>query len=151
MADISESLLNLNKIETYYQAIFYKFPNKNKTIFVFNGKLLRKEDYCPLFVKYITKVIDYYYSKNPTKVTIVADFKDINKRAINIDFIIKFVKAIKSKYDGIIIMNKFYIINCPKSVKSIYGFIKPFLHSDTRDKMKLLRPEKSLSIENYLI
>ena len=53
-------------------------------ILIFNGGLLRKEDNCTLFVKYMTKVIDYYYDKSKTKLKIIADFKNIDKKTINI-------------------------------------------------------------------
>ena len=62
----------------------------------------------------------------------------------------KFVKLMKNRYDGVIIMDQFYVINCPKFIKSIYQFIKPFLHSDTRNKIKLIRENKTLSLENYI-
>lgn len=150
MCEVSNEILNLNKIEDYYCKIFYKYPDNNKIIFVFNGSLLRKEDNCNLFVKYVQKVLDYYYTRKKQKVTIIANLKNMNKNAINIDFIIKFVKLMKKKYDGLVIMDYFYIINCPKTIKSIYQFIKPFLHIETREKIKLIKESKSQSIEYYI-
>ena len=150
MMDNTKENLNLSEIENYYKKIFFKYPCSDKLILIFNGELLRKEDNCPLFVKYMTKVIDYYYNKNKKNLKIIADLKNINKKTINIDFIIKFVKLMKNRYDGVIIMDQFYVINCPKFIKSIYQFIKPFLHSDTRNKIKLIKENKTLSLENYI-
>ena len=150
MKDNTKETLNLSKLEDYYKKIFFKYSKSDKLIFIFNGELLRKDDNCPLFVKYMTKVIDYYYNRKKEKIKIVANLKNIDKKTINIDFIIKFVKLMKNKYDGVIIMDEFYVINCPKFIKSIYQFIKPFLHSDTRSKIKLIRENKTLSLENYV-
>tara|TARA_B100001094_G_C17904816_1_gene658252 strand:+ start:33 stop:512 length:480 start_codon:yes stop_codon:yes gene_type:complete len=144
--DMNIDLANLDEIEEHYGTIFYKVAHES-IIYVFNGSFFRKEDNCNLFIKYIIKVVEYY--NNGNELTIILDLKHVLKNTLNIDFILKFVKQIKKTYDNFTLLRKFYIINCQPSFKRIYLFIKPFLHSNTINKISVIKEEKTLNIEHY--
>ena len=139
--------LNLDEIETHYGEIFKKIDS-DELIYVFQGSIFKKDDNCNLFLKYLIKVIEYYH--NPDKqITIILNLENIDKKALNIDFILKFVKTFKKKYENRIILRKFYAIYCPTSFKNIYNFIRPFLHPDTIEKISLVSKKKTKNIEYY--
>ena len=139
-------LTNLDEIEEHYSNVFYKVDSES-TIYVFKGSSFQKTDNCNLFIKYIIKVVEYY--QNTDSITIILDLKDLIKNALNIDFIIKFVKKFKKIYENVLVLRKFYIINCHPSLKRIYLFIKPFLHPDTVKKISVIKEGKSFNIEYY--
>lgn len=140
-------ITNLDEIETHYGEIFSKI-NSDKLIYVFQGSIFKKEDNCNLFLKYLMKVLEYYYEPEK-KMTIIMNLENINNNALNIDFIIKFVKKFKKRYENKMILRKFYILHCPSSFKGIYNFIKPFLHPETNDKISLISTKKSREVEYY--
>ena len=94
------------------------------------------------------RMIEYYHEANK-EITIILNMADVNKSSINIDFLFKFINKFKKHYEHKIIMRKFYIINCPSSLKKVYLFIKPFLHIDTQNKIQLIKEDKTQSIESY--
>jgi hypothetical protein len=94
------------------------------------------------------KVIEYYFDPHK-QLTIIMNLKDVDTKALNIDFILKFVKKFKKKYENKMILRKFYILHCPSSFKNIYTFIKPFLHPDTVGKISLISKKKSKEVEYY--
>jgi hypothetical protein len=94
------------------------------------------------------KVIEYYFEPNKT-LTVIMNLENINKDALNIDFIMKFVKKFKKKYENKMILRKFYILHCPSTFKGIYNFIRPFLHPDTIGKISLVSKKKSKEVEYY--
>tara|TARA_A100001015_G_scaffold284281_1_gene350539 strand:- start:82 stop:585 length:504 start_codon:yes stop_codon:yes gene_type:complete len=147
---ISNNLMNINnldEIESHYSEIFTKV-NVEETIYIFNGSMFKKEDNCNLFLKYLMNVVEYYYDVNK-EITIIMDLENINTKALNIDFILKFVKKFKKKYENNMKLRKFYILHCPSSLKNIFKFIKPFLHTDTINKINLISKKKSLNIQYY--
>jgi hypothetical protein len=140
-------ITNLDEIETHYGDIFTKIDT-DELIYVFHGHIFKKEDNCNLFLKYLMNVIEYYF--NPDKqLTIILNLENIDRKALNIDFILKFVKKFKKKYENKMILRKFYVLHCPSSFKSIYAFIKPFLHHDTIQKISLISKKKSREVEYY--
>ena len=141
------NITNLDEIETHYGEIFSKIDS-DELIYVFQGHLFKKEDNCNLFLKYLMKVIEYYFDPEK-KLTIIMDLKDIDNKALNIDFILKFVKKFKKKYENKMILRQFYILHCPSYFKNIYNFIKPFLHPDTVKKISLISKKKSREVEYY--
>ena len=147
---MSNNLMNVNnldEIETHYSDIFTKV-NAEELIYIFNGNLFKKEDNCNLFLKYLINVIEYYYDSNK-ELTVIMNLENINTKALNIDFILKFVKKFKKKYETNIKLRKFYILHCPSSFKNIFIFIKPFLHTDTLNKINLIDKKKSKDIQYY--
>ena len=141
------NITNLDEIETHYGEIFKKIDSE-EVIYVFYGTIFRKEDNCNLFLKYLINVIEYYYDSSK-EITIILNLEDIDKKALNIDFILKFVKKFKKKYENKLILRKFYILHCPSSFRSIYNFIRPFLHKDTVGKVELISKKKSKEVEYY--
>ncbi len=140
------NITNLDEIETHYENIFSKIES-NEIIYVFQGHLFKKEDNCNLFLKYTMKVVEYYFDpKKP--LTVILNLENMDKKAINIDFILKFVKKFK-KYENKMILRKFYILHCPSFFKNIYNFVKPFLHPDTVEKISLISKKKSKEVEYY--
>lgn len=141
------NIANLDEIENHYGEIFSKVDSES-LIYVFNGHIFKKEDNCNLFLKYLMKVIEYYFEPNKN-LTVIMNLENINKDALNIDFIMKFVKKFKKKYENKMILRKFYILHCPSTFKGIYNFIRPFLHPDTVDKISLISKKKSKEVEYY--
>jgi hypothetical protein len=141
------NIINLDEIETHYGEIFSKI-NSDKLIYIFQGSIFKKEDNCNLFLKYLMRVIEYYYDTEK-QMTIIMNLEDMDKKALNIDFIMKFVKKFKKKYENKMILRKFYILHCPSSFKNIYNFIKPFLHPETNAKISLISKTKSKEVEYY--
>ena len=141
------NITNLDEIETHYEDVFSKIESR-ELIYVFQGNLFKKEDNCNLFLKYVMKVIEYYFDPNKL-LTIILNLENMNNKTLNIDFILKFVKKFKKKYENKMILRKFYVLHCPSSFKNIYNFIKPFLHSDTDDKISLISKKKSKEVEYY--
>ena len=140
---------NLDEIEEHYNDIFYKINDVEPLIFMFNGELYEKQDNCNLFIKFMTNVVDYYL-KPGVSITVIINLKDVDKKIFNIDFLFKFVKIFRKKYENIITLRKFYILNCPGFFKKTYLFIRPFLHPDTIEKVKVIRKEKTSDrIEDY--
>ena len=140
-------ITNLDEIENHYSNIFSKI-DLDEHVYVFKGNLFKKEDNCNLFLKYLMKVIDYYFDPDK-KLTIILNLENINKKVLNIDFIMKFVKKFKKKYENKMILENFYVLHCPNSFKNIYNFIKPFLHPDTVNKISLISTKKTKDIEYY--
>ena len=140
-------ITNLDEIETHYGEVFSKIDS-DKLIYVFQGYIFKKEDNCNLFLKYLMKVIEYYYEPEK-QMTIIMNLENMNKKALNIDFILKFVKKFKKKYENKMILRKFYILHCPSSFKNVYNFIKPFLHPETNEKISLISEKKSREVEYY--
>jgi len=140
-------ITNLDEIETHYEEVFSKIDS-DKLIYVFQGSIFEKEDNCNLFLKYLMKVIEYYYEPEK-QITIIMNLENMNKKALNIDFIMKFVKKFKKRYENKMILRKFYILHCPSSYKHIYNFVKPFLHPETNDKIFLISEKKSREVEYY--
>jgi len=141
------NITNLDEIETHYGEIFSKIDS-DELIYVFQGNIFKKEDNCNLFLKYLMKVIEYYFDPEK-KLTIIMDLKDIDNKALNIDFILKFVKKFKKKYENKMMLRHFYILHCPSYFKNIYNFIKPFLHPDTVQKISLISKKKSREVKYY--
>jgi hypothetical protein len=141
------NITNLDEIEAHYGEIFTKIVS-DELIYIFNGRVFKKEDNCNLFLKYVMKVIEYYLYSDK-KLTIILNLEDIDKKALNIDFILKFVRKFKKKYTNNMILRKLYIIHCPSTFKKIYTFIKPFLHQDTIEKISLVSKTKSQDVEYY--
>ena len=141
------NITNLDEIENHYGEIFSKIDSES-FIYVFKGHIFKKEDNCNLFLKYLMKVIEYYFEPNKT-LTIIMDLENIHKDALNIDFIMRFVRKFKKKYENKMILRKFYILHCPSAFKGIYNFIKPFLHKDTIRKISLISKKKSKEVEYY--
>ena len=141
------NVTNLDEIENHYGEVFSKVNSEN-LIYVFKGNIFKKEDNCNLFLKYLIKVLEYYFEPDKT-LTIIMDLNNINKEALNIDFIMKFIKIFKKKYENKMILRKFYILHCPSTFKGIYNFIKPFLHPDTIKKVSLISKKKSKEVEYY--
>lgn len=141
--------INIENIESHYNTIFYKVLTEEAHIFLFEGGQFTKKDNCKLFIKYMIKVIDFYLYEYPETITVILNLEDMHKEALNIDFIVQFVKKFKKIYENRIILRKFYILHCPSKIKTIYNFIKTFLHPETKEKIKLIKPEKSLSVEEY--
>ena len=147
---VSNNLMNVNnldEIESHYNDIFTKV-NAEEIIYIFNGSLFKKEDNCNLFLKYLMNVIEYYYDSNK-ELTVIMNLENINTKALNIDFILKFVKKFKNKYENKIKLRKFYILHCPSSLKNIFAFIKPFLHTETLNKINLISKKKSKDVQFY--
>jgi hypothetical protein len=145
--NIQMNIKNLDEIETHYEEVFSKV-DLDKLVYVFQGSIFKKEDNCNLFLKYLMKVIEYYYEPDE-KITIIMNLENMNKKALNIDFILKFVKKFKKKYENKVILRKFYILHCPSSFKGIYNFVKPFLHPETNEKISLISEKKSREVEYY--
>ena len=145
--DTLMNIENLDEIETHYGNIFTKVDD-DELIYVFHGKIFKKEDNCNLFLKYLIRVVDYYFDPDK-ELTIIMDLKDIDKRNLNIDFILRFVNKFKKKYEDKLLLKKLYVIHCPSSFKKIYAFIKPFLHPDTINKITVINKEKSRDVEYY--
>ena len=146
----SNSLMNINnldEIESHYSEIFTKV-DVDEIIYIFNGSIFKKTDNCNLFLKYLMNVIEYYYDSNK-EITIIMNLENINTKALNIDFILKFVKKFKKKYENNMKLRKFYILHCPSSLKGIFKFIRPFLHPDTINKINLISKKKSKNIQYY--
>ena len=141
------NITNLDEIESHYSDIFTKVDT-DALIYTFDGSIFRKEDNCNLFLKYLMNVIEYYYDPNK-ELTIIMNLENINAKALNIDFILKFVKKFKKKYENRIKLRKFYILHCPSSLKNIFNFIRPFLHPDTINKINLISKKKSREVEYY--
>lgn len=142
---------DLDEIEEHYSTIFYKVDIE-PVVFVFDGEYFRKSDNCNLFLKFIMNVIEYYCKPNTQKcpeVTVVLDLNNVNKKTLNVDFLMKFIKKFQKEYEDKIILRKFYIINCPPVLKKVYLFVRPFLHPETQEKVCVIKHEKSLAREHY--
>ena len=141
------NITNLDEIETHYGEVFSKIDS-DKLIYIFQGSIFKKEDNCNLFLKYLMKVIEYYYEPDKN-MTIIMNLENMEKNALNIDFLIKFVKKFKKNYENKLFLRKIYILHCPSSFKNVYNFIKPFLHPETNEKISLISKKKSRKVEYY--
>jgi hypothetical protein len=145
------NITNLDEIEEHYSTIFYRVE-MDPFVFVFDGEYFRKSDSCNLFLKFVMNVIEYYCKPNKQncpEITVVLDLNNVNKKTLNIDFLMKFVKKFQKEYENKIILRKFFIINCPSVLKKVYLFVRPFLHPETQRKISVIKQEKSLSREHY--
>ena len=110
-----------------------------------NIKFFRKQKNYEEFIKYIFNVIDNILlirkkKLNLDTINVLVDLKDYKLKEIDYDFIKLMIHVCEEKYpDNLNIIN---IKNANIMVKTIYSFLRPFIHKDTRKKIFFIKKNK---------
>lgn len=125
----------LHNLEDHYGEIFYQC---NDNLFIFDSKTLRNRDNCKLFLKYIANIIENYRDIHNNKQFYIIFNLNNNCKKLKLDFLVKVVNFFQKKYE-LYIYKMIYICNYPKSVHSIYNFLKPFMNKDISCYLKFVK------------